>query len=332
MDVSICILTHSQPLLLPRCVASCIREIERAGLNAEIIIVDNASSDRYPEAMAAAMPVVRVVRSEKNMGFAVASNMAVRLSRGEDLLLLNDDAILQEGSLQLMIAALKSDPGVAAVGPMLVFPDGSPQVLYMNKRLPHLRGMVLEFTGRDLRWRHKRWVREWLTMWGSPENADEPEQLSGCCLLIRRRAWNEMGGFDEQFYYVLDDTDLCYRLRKAGWRFRCVRTARVTHYGGSTFVRWDRLEQQFNYYRCVYAYFRKHKGILTYLAMRTVLEIAVLFVFAESTLHETVNLIRSRRRVGVNELIRKARGKLALLWCVLRVGAAPGGPPQPSRD
>lgn len=329
MDLSVCILTHSQPVLLRQCVASCVSEIERAGLSGEIIVVDNASGDRYPEELAASMPMVQVIRSEENMGFAVANNMAVNLSRGENVLLLNDDAILQAGSLELMMSALKADPRIAAAGPTLVFPDGSPQVLYMNKRLPNVRGMFSEFTGRDLTWRHKRWAREWLTMWDSPEHAAEPEQLSGACLLVRRQAWQQVGGFDEQFHYVLDDTDLCFRLRKAGWRFRCVQAALVTHYGGSTFVRWDRIEQQLNYYKCIYAYFRKHSSFPRYLLARLVLGVAVVLTFAEATFWGTWRLAKNRRNVSLNELARKTRARLALLWSLLRAGTT--GAPEPSR-
>jgi len=329
MDLSVCILTHSQPVLLPQCVASCVREIERAGVSGEIVIVDNASSDGYPEKLAASTPMVRVIRSEENIGFAVANNMAVKLSRGENVLLLNDDAILQEGSLELMMAALKSDPGIAAAGPILVFPDGTPQFMYMNKRFPNLRGMVAEFTGRDLAWRLKRWTRDWLTMWDSPEHAAEPQQLSGACFLVRRRVWDQMGGFDERFHYVLDDTDLCFRLRRAGWRLRCVQAARVTHYGGSTFGRWDRLEQQINYYKCIYAYFRKHSSFPKYLLARVVLGLAIVFRFSEVTFWETGRLVKRHPKISLRDVARRARGRLALLWFLLRAGATQA--PQPSR-
>jgi len=329
MDLSICILTHNLPVLLSQCVTSCVNEIERAGLSGEIIVIDNASSDRYPEKLAASTPTVRIIRNDENLGFAVANNRAVKISRGENVLILNDDAILQEGSLGLMMSALKSDPRVAAAGPTLVFPDGSPQLMYMKRRLPNLRGMVAEITGRDLRWKDRPWTRKWLTTWESPEHVAEPEQLSGACLLVRREAWDEMGGFDEQFYHVLDDTDLCFRLRKAGWQFRCVEAARVTHYGGFTIVRWDQLELRRNYYKCINAYFRKHYSLPRYLLARVVLGLAVVFIFAEATLYGTVHLARSGRKVSLSELTQKARGRLALLWSLLRVGTVRG--PQTSR-
>ena len=329
MDLSVCILTRNLPILLSQCVESCIREIERAGLSGEIIIVDNASSDRYPEKLAATTPMVQVIRSEEHLVFGVAQNRAVKASHGEYILLFNDDAILQEGSLALMLSALKSDPRTAATGPTLVFPDGSPQVLYMNKRLPSVRGMFAEFTGRDLAWRHKRLARKWLTMWDSPEHAAEPEQLSGACFLIRREAWDAMGGFDEQFRWVLDDTDLCFRLRKAGWRFRCVEAARVTHYGGLTHARRDRLEQQLDYYKCIYGYFRKHSSFPKYLLARVVLGVAVVFIFVEQTFWGTWRLAKSRRNVSLSELARKIRGRLALLWSLLRAGTTRA--PEPSR-
>src|SRR5215831_6261157 len=114
MDVSICILTHSQPVLLPQCVAACLGEIQRTGVAAEIIIVDNATRDAYPSRLVCVSPIVRVIRNEQNLGFSAANNEAIRASRGRYVLILNDDALLGKGSLQLMFDRLDSSPTVAA--------------------------------------------------------------------------------------------------------------------------------------------------------------------------------------------------------------------------
>src|SRR5580698_3686893 len=119
MDLSICILTYNQPKLLPECVEACLREITRSRIVAEIIIIDNASADRYPEAAARAFPSTRVLRNERNLGFSEANNHAIQDSTGRLVLVLNDDAILLPNSLRLMTAKLDSDPAIGAVGPKL---------------------------------------------------------------------------------------------------------------------------------------------------------------------------------------------------------------------
>jgi GT2 family glycosyltransferase len=106
MYLSICILTHNQPELLPLCVASCFEEIERAGIAGEVIVIDNASTDRYPEKLRETYPQVRIIRNEQNLGFSAGNNIGIRASQGRYILILNDDAILQPECLNLMFQAL----------------------------------------------------------------------------------------------------------------------------------------------------------------------------------------------------------------------------------
>jgi GT2 family glycosyltransferase len=124
MDLSVCILTHDQPDLLRQSVEACSGEIERARLSAEIIIVDNASRDGYPERMLRGHPLTRLIRSEENLGFSAGNNRAIRASCGRFVLILNDDAILGEDALGLLGRKLESDAKIGAVGPKLLNPDG----------------------------------------------------------------------------------------------------------------------------------------------------------------------------------------------------------------
>jgi GT2 family glycosyltransferase len=124
MKLSICILTHSQPELLPMCVAACFAEIARAGITGEVTILDNASVDGSPERVAKLFPTVRIIRNDRNLGFSAANNMGIRRSQGQYVLILNDDAIFQEDSLWRMLRALESNSRIGAVGPKLINRDG----------------------------------------------------------------------------------------------------------------------------------------------------------------------------------------------------------------
>ena len=106
MELSVCILTHDQPELLPHCVGACISEIAKAQIAAEIIIIDNASSDAYSAKLAGRSPLIRVIRNEQNLGFSAANNVAIRSTTGRYILILNDDAVLGPGSLALMLRQL----------------------------------------------------------------------------------------------------------------------------------------------------------------------------------------------------------------------------------
>jgi GT2 family glycosyltransferase len=317
MDLSICILTHSQPALLPQCVAACIGEIGRAQLAAEIIIVDNASDDAYPQRLAYLSPMIRLIRNEQNLGFSAGNNEAIRISSGRCVLILNDDAILQEGSLRLMISVLQSDPRIGVVGPSLLNPDGSLQSLGMNKRLPHLRGLACEVLGVDQTLRRIRWTRDWLTLWDHPKKSAEPEQIAGACLLVRRQALDEVGLFDEGFYYVLEDADLCHRLRKSGWRIICVQSAQVTHYGSATYSQWTTFHQRANYFRSITYFFKKHSSPARCFLARITLGPLLLVGLSKRAL-----LGIMRRRLTYEEVIDKTRANLRLLRSVLTVDKA----------
>jgi GT2 family glycosyltransferase len=312
LDLSVCILTHSQAVLLRRCVAACVSEIERARLAAEIIIIDNASRDRYPDKLAALTPIIRIIRNEENLGFGVANNRAIRMSSGRLVLILNDDAILEEGSLKLMVSRLESDPRIGAIGPSLLNPDGSLQSGYMNKRLPHLRGLVCELLGLDQFLRLNPWTRAWLTMWDDPKNSPEPEQLAGACLLVRRQALDQESLFDEGFYYLLEDADLSYRLRKAGWRILCVQAAHITHHGGATFSRWSPIEQRTNYFRSYTYFFKKHSSPVKYFLVRLALGLVIPIWMCERAIPGIM-----RRSWTYIELANETRANFRLLRSTL---------------
>ena len=234
MDVSICIVTHNQPVILPECVAACLAEIEAAGVSAEIIIVDNASSDEYPGQLARSSPIIRVIRNEQNLGFSAANNKAIRSSQGKRLLILNDDAILREESLRLMVGEMDSRPGVGAVGPKLLNSDGSVQQHFTNRRFPHLLNCLALACLLESRLERYAWSRRIFGLERDLERSGDAEHLAGACLLVRREALDAVGLFDEGFHYWFEDADLCLRLKKAGWKIVYLAEAQVTHYGSAS--------------------------------------------------------------------------------------------------
>lgn len=275
MDLSVCILTHNQRDLLPKCVTSCVTEIERAGVSAEILIVDNASSDRYPQRCTALSPMVRVLRSEENLGFSTANNRAIRASTGRYVLILNDDAILHEGSLELMLRTLDADGSLGVVGPKLLNPDGSVQISYTNRRFPRVRSMLCQLIPFSHLLYKTRITRTILTDDLDLEASGETGYVAGACMLARRSALEAVGLFDENFFFFFEDADLCYRLKSAGWGTFYLPVARVTHYGSSTFSRIYKSSASILNVRSMTYYFEKHAGLPRSLALRIGVAIAL---------------------------------------------------------
>jgi GT2 family glycosyltransferase len=293
-DLSVCILTRSQPILLRQCVAACVEEIQSAGVTGEIILIDNASVDEYPRELAEAFPAVRVIRNQENLGFSAANNKAIRLSQGRMVLILNDDAILQPGSLGQMLQKLTSDSKIAALGPCLLNSDGSAQVDFTNKRFPHLRGLFCEFLGLNRIMSKNALTRDLFTLWKDPETSGETDHIAGACLLARREALDSVNLFDERFYFWYDDTDLCYRLKKAGWRVFYLAEARVTHYGSSSFRQLTRTERSPILFQSLIYFYRKNAGRSSCLLLR--LTLAMTFLVRLSVLILRSAWMNSSRR------------------------------------
>jgi GT2 family glycosyltransferase len=258
MDLTVCILTHSQPDLLSLCVRACLAEIDRAGLEGEVILIDNASADHYPERVAALDPRIQVIRNEENLGFGEGNNRGIRASAARYVLILNDDAVLQEGCLQLLVTKLESDPGLGAVGPKIVNPDGSAQKGSMHDRSPHVRGILCCLIGPARVLEKREWTRKLFTLARNPELAGETEQVVGCCLLARRDAVIAAGLFDEKFHYFFEETDLCLQMRKCGWRIYYVAAAQVTHYTSSSTGTWPAGERYSMFLSSILYFFRKN--------------------------------------------------------------------------
>jgi hypothetical protein len=291
MDLSICILTRNQPDLLPRCVASCLAEIEREGTGSEIIIIDNASCDGSPQKAASLSPLVRVIRNQENLGFSKANNIGIRASRGKYVLILNDDTEFRPGALGLLIGVMNANQRLGGVGPKFLNPDGSFQRGNAPKRFPRLRGIVSELWNLDVVFEKFPLTRDLLTNRRDENRAGEAEQIDCACLLARREALESVGLFDEDFYFLFEDTDLCYRLEKSGWKLWYFPEAQITHYGAASFKKVMRAERTGMYFEGLIRFFRKHSSPGRFQLFRLVLAsmlclrmpLAVLFSLSPSS-------------------------------------------------
>jgi GT2 family glycosyltransferase len=206
-----------------------------AGLNWEVVVVDNASID-HSEAVAEHEEMktrVRLIRRPTNTGFAVAANLGARKGAANLLLFVNPDCVVVPGFLNPLIDELDRYPRAAAVAPCVINEDGSPQ--------GNARGdptMVTGLFGRSTLLSRlfpsarvaRRNVLLPVTL-AETQSAASVDWVSGSCFLVRRDAFDEIGGFDERYFLYWEDADLCRRLRKAGWTIRFRPDARVVHVG-----------------------------------------------------------------------------------------------------
>lgn len=170
-----------------------------------MVVVDNASSDA--SVAIARQGGAKIIEAGDNLGFGTGCNLGARAAVTEFILFLNPDARLLPRTLDILLADAAANPKAAAFGP-LILDDGQPE-------LP--RAITLLEKGPAM-------------MDAVPEQPCEPGFLSGACLLVRRAAFEAVGGFDEAIFLYLEDDDLCLRLRQAGWALRLVPQAHVVHH------------------------------------------------------------------------------------------------------
>jgi GT2 family glycosyltransferase len=193
----------------------------------EVIVVDNASADDSPAAVAD-LPV-SVVRLSENRGFAYGCNIGWKQAQAPFVLFLNPDASVDETSVRRLVAVAQ-DSRVGAVAPRIVGSDGALE--YSLRRFPRLRTTFAQalFVHRLLP--RAAWTDESVRDRETYERPGTPEWVSGACVLVRREAMEAIGGLDEGFFMYSEDTDLCRSLRDAGYEIRFEPTAVCVHHGG----------------------------------------------------------------------------------------------------
>ena len=225
----------------------------RAAVDHEISVVDNASPDGTAAAVRARWPAVRVLDAGGNLGFAAANNIGIRQTFGELLLLLNPDTIVPPGAIDTLVAVLDRHPEAAAVGPRLVDANGRMELSFgrMISPLAELRQKVL-VAGHAKRVPGISHYVESLT-----RRERSVDWVSGACLLVRRADAEAVGLFDERYFIYTEDVDFCAALRARGRRVLFTPDAAITHLRGRSAATARSATRQ-AYRRSQLAFYAKH--------------------------------------------------------------------------
>ncbi len=224
-DVSVVVVNWNQRKLTD----SCIRSVHQGSdaYAVEVIVVDNGSSDGSVESLRKSPKVQKLVLNEKNLGFAKAVNQGVALSEGEFVLLLNNDARLDEGALDCAVDSLKTNPAIAVAGFKITYPDGAHQSSCF--RFSSLRGLLSNalylaqlFPASSV-FNHERYGG------GDFSDTTEVDCVMGGCMLIRRSDIGEEGLFDEGFFMYGEEEDFCKSLDQRGRRRVYLPAATAVH-------------------------------------------------------------------------------------------------------
>ncbi len=241
-DLAVIIVTWNTRDLIRGTLDTLYADLEQAGLNADVYVVDSASSDGTPEVVTAHYPQVRLTASPENLGFGRANNLGLRQAGFFDTspaqtappaaYLLNPDTLTQTGATQTLLRTLFSSPDVGLVGARLSYEDGSFQ--HGAFGFPGLRQLWAEFFPTHWRLRegafNGRYARQ-LYEAGQPFEIDFP---LGATMMLRREVIQQTGGFDEKYFMYCEEVDWAWRIKQAGWRVLCAPAAHVVHLSGKS--------------------------------------------------------------------------------------------------
>lgn len=231
MDVSIIIVNWNTKELLKNCIGSIYEQPNNVQF--EIIVVDNASSDGSAMMVKAKFPQVFLIENTENKGFATANNQGMAIAKGRYVLLLNSDTVVLDGAIAKTVTFADDHPEAAVIGCRVLNSDGTlqptcfmfPSVLnmllsasYLYKLLPHS-----PFFGRER------------MIWWDRDSVREVDVVTGCFMLARREAIEQVGPMDERFFVYSEETDwCCYRFKQAGWKVLFAPDAEIIHLGGQS--------------------------------------------------------------------------------------------------
>ncbi|HEY1358476.1 MAG TPA: glycosyltransferase family 2 protein [Thermoleophilaceae bacterium] len=219
-DLSVVVVTHDGRELALSTLRSAMAAAN--GASCEWIVVDSGSRDGTPELIEREFGDVRVIRCE-NVGFAAANNVALRVTRGHYVLLLNPDVEVHSGGFAELVAAMDQRPSVGVASVIQLASDGSLQPSI--RRYPSPLRQLGEALG-------LRRLGEEETRPARYESERSADWLVGAFLLARREALRQVGGLDERFFLYAEEADWCYRFRRSGWDVRHLPLMRVTHHAG----------------------------------------------------------------------------------------------------
>ncbi len=285
MKMSAVIVSWNVKDLLKKCILSVLDNTEHVK-DMEIIVVDNASADGSADMVASTFPSVKLIRNLDNVGFSRANNQGIEASSGEYVLLLNPDTEVRLGAVDKLCSYLDRNTDTAGVAPKLLNADGSLQRSILG--FPTLGAMAARQLFVEYLWPDNPWSKAYNLPdhdYGAVSDVDQP---MGACILFRRSALEEAHGFDAASFMFFDEVDLCFRIKKAGWKIRYIPDAEVVHYGGSSVKKWGAFNLSRHWTRSRNLFFRKHYGAMQlaalYLAdaLRAVIIIALLIVLIAS--------------------------------------------------
>lgn len=215
-DVSIILINYNAGEMTLDCIESI--KAQTKAVSYEIIVIDNASKDGSRERLEA-LEGIKLISNEENVGFGRANNLGIKAASGRNVLFLNNDTLLRNDAISILSKHLDANPGTGACGGNLFNEDGTPGWSYET-----VFPTLIQETGL---FRKKE-------TFNTEGRIKEVAQIIGADLMVRRSILEDVGGFSPEFFLYREETELCFRIKKAGYSIKSIPEAEITHFGGAT--------------------------------------------------------------------------------------------------
>lgn len=229
-DLSIIIVSYNTEALLQECLSSVFSAISKQ-ISFEVIVVDNDSKDGSVEMVKKEFPQVVIIENKENMGFSKANNVGIKASFGKFVLFLNSDTVMKEYTIEVLLEFMEKHPHTGACTCKLVMPNGQMDDA-CHRGFPTPWNAFSHFIGLSK-------IFPFTTLFGgynltylNMNTVHEVDALAGAFMLVRREAGEQVGWWDEDYFFYGEDLDFCYLLKQNGWKIFFIPSVTVLHYKG----------------------------------------------------------------------------------------------------
>jgi len=256
MELSIIIASFNNKDLLSGCLSSIYNAVE--GHDYEVIVVDNDSNDKSAEMVQKEYPQARLIRNRTNKGFSKACNQGILLSGGRNILFLNNDTEILGDSLKAMTEFLDQHNGVGIIGAQMLSLEG--KAYRSCFRFPNLLEQLFARKIFNSKIMDSCPISLIYPDWNSGKTI-EVDWVSGAALMIKKEVIQQIGSFDEEFFFYFEDVDLCFRANQVGFKVCYLPQAKIIH-GGQSSTRHDSGRFEIEWLKSRLRYFKKHHSRL----------------------------------------------------------------------
>jgi len=254
MDLSVVILSYNTRNLTEQVLRTVLDAA--SGLEVELFVVDNASRDGSADMVAEEFPQVRLLRNERNLGFAAGNNVALRQVTGRYVLLLNPDTIMRQDTLRRLVEFMDAHPEAGAAGCKILNPDGTLQ-LSSRRGFPTPLTAFCKMSGLSWLFPKHPVIARYNMTYLDPEEISEVEVLSGSCMMVRKKTMDQVGLLDEDYFMYGEDIDWCFRMHAAGWKIYYAPTTEIIHFKGES-GRAEQMWVRYRFYEAMSIFVHKH--------------------------------------------------------------------------